>query len=162
MWKSSGGWRFTIDYRTLNKVITKEGLQITNMKEMLQSIGPGLKLSEWRDLTKGFYHMPHTRTVEPTLSYHLEVFISGRGFQWDSFRPKISSKKVYRTYEVYIDNLLFHGQNDEDFILNTREIFQICRNKGVILSAKKLLIGMTKVPFVGHEVDSLGLNMSQT
>jgi len=31
----------------------------------------------------------------------------------------------------------------------------------VILSAKKLVIVMTKVPFVGHEVDSLKLNMSQ-
>ena len=68
---------------------------------------------------------------------------------------------LYRTCEVYIDDLLFHGQNDEDFARNTREIFEICRNKGVILSAKKLVIGMTKVPFVGHEVDSLGLDMSQ-
>ena len=33
--------------------------------------------------------------------------------------------------------------------------------EGVILSAKKLVIGMAKVPFVGHEVDSLQLNMSQ-
>jgi len=31
-------------------------------------------------------------------------------------------------------------------------MFQICREKGVIFSAKKLVIGMTKVPFV--EVDS--------
>ena len=46
VWKLSGGWRFTIDYRALNKVITKgnhqiinEGWQIPNMKEMLQRIG---------------------------------------------------------------------------------------------------------------------------
>ena len=52
---------------------------------------------------------------------------------------------LYRTCEVYIDDLLFHGQNDEDFVRNTHEIFEICRNKGVILSAKKLVIEMTKV-----------------
>ena len=63
---------------------------------------------------------------------------------------------LYRTCEVYIDDLLFHGQNDEDFVINTRQIFQICREKGVILSAKKLVIGMISVPFVGHEVDSVG------
>ena len=57
--------------------------------------------------------------------------------------------------------MLFHGRNDEKFFLNTREIFEIYRNKGVILSAKKLVIGMTKVPFVGHEVDSLGLSIYQ-
>ena len=57
-------------------------------------------------------------------------------------------------------DLLFHGQKDDDFARNTREIFQIYREKEVILSAKKLVIGVTKVPFVGHEVDSPGLNMS--
>ena len=30
---------FTIDYRALNKVITNEGWQIPNMKDMLQRIG---------------------------------------------------------------------------------------------------------------------------
>ena len=31
----------------------------------------------------------------------------------------------------------------------------------MILSTKKVVIGTTKLPFVGHEVDSLGLHMSQ-
>ena len=31
--------RFIIDYRALNKVITNEGWQIPNMKDMLQGIG---------------------------------------------------------------------------------------------------------------------------
>ena len=79
----------------------------------------------------------------------------------ESMSVHILNGPLYRACEVYIDDLLFHGQNDEDFVLNTREIFEICRNKGVILSAKKLVIGMTKVPVVGHEVDSLRLNMSQ-
>jgi len=38
IWIPSGGWRFTIDYRALNKVITIDGWQIPNMKEMLQRI----------------------------------------------------------------------------------------------------------------------------
>ena len=44
---------------------------------------------------------------------------------------------------------------------NARDIFQTCREKGVILSAKKLVIGMERVSFVGHEVDSQGLNMTE-
>jgi hypothetical protein len=73
----------------------------------------------------------------------------------------ILNEPLYRTCEVYIDDLLFHGHDDDNFVCNAREIFQICREKGVILSAKKLVIGMAKIPFVGHDVDSLGLNMSQ-
>ena len=76
-------------------------------------------------------------------------------------RLHILNGPLYRICEIYINDLLFHGQNDEDFVLNTREIFEICRRKGVIMSAKKLVVGITKVHFVGHEVDTLGLNMSQ-
>jgi len=42
-----------------------------------------------------------------------------------------------------------------------REIFKICRAQGVILSAKKLVIGIKKVIFVGHDVGSLGLNTTE-
>ena len=63
---------------------------------------------------------------------------------------------LYRTCEVYIDDLLFHGQNKEDCVIITRQTFQICREKGVILSTKKLAIRMSNIQFVGHEVDSVG------
>jgi len=65
---------------------------------------------------------------------------------------------LYRICEVYIDDLLFFGQDDEDFVINTRQLFQICRENGVIFSAKKLVIGVSSVQFVGHELDSAGLN----
>ena len=48
---------------------------------------------------------------------------------------------MYRTCEVYIDDMLLRGQDDEDFVINTRQLFQICREKGIILSVKKLVIG---------------------
>ena len=57
-----------------------------------------------------------------------------------SMSVHILSGPLYRTCEVYIDDLLFHGQDDEDFLRNARDIFQICRMKGVILSTKKLVI----------------------
>jgi len=53
------------------------------------------------------------------------------------------------------------GQDDEDYFINTLQLFQICREKGVILSAKKLTIGMSSAHFVGHEVDSAGFNMTK-
>ena len=77
-----------------------------------------------------------------------------------SMSVHILSEPLYRTCEVYIDDLL-HGQDDEDFLRNARDIFQICREKDVILSAKKLEIGMERVTFVGHDVDSQGLNMTE-
>ena len=137
MVSSTPGWRFTIDYRALNKVITN---------------GFGLA-----DLTQGFYLMPLHKSY-----WAATAFISFRGiYEWTrvpmgilpsanffqkSMSVHILKGPLYTTCEVYIDDLLFDGQNDEDFVRNTHEIFEICRNKGVIFSAKKLMIGMTKVP----------------
>ena len=36
---NNGGWRFIIDYRSLNKVISNEGWQIPHMTEMLTRVG---------------------------------------------------------------------------------------------------------------------------
>jgi len=52
------GWRFTVDYRSLNMVISNEGWQIPNMKEMLVRIGSKRpKCFGVADLTQGFYQM---------------------------------------------------------------------------------------------------------
>jgi hypothetical protein len=37
--KPSNGWRFTVDFRNLNKVISNKGWKIPNMKEIIERIG---------------------------------------------------------------------------------------------------------------------------
>ena len=68
---------------------------------------------------------------------------------------------TFRTCKVYIDDRLFHGKNEDDFVTNRKDIFQMCMENGVILSAKQLVNGMVKVTFVGHNIDSKGLNMTE-
>ena len=91
-----------------------------------------------------------------TDSFHAQISF----FFQKSTSVHILNGPLYRTCAVYIDDFLFHGQNDEDFILNTSEIFEICRNKGVILSAKELVIGIPRCPSLGMRL-TLGLNLSQ-
>ena len=67
---------------------------------------------------------------------------------------------LYQICEVYID-LLVYGHDDADFVANVRTIFQKCRDKTVTLSGKKLYLVFDTVPFVGHELDATGINMSQ-
>ena len=73
------------------------------------------------------------------------------GLPFAIFSQKIISVHIFngprhRTCEVYTDDLLFH---DENFVISTRLIFQIFSGKGVILSAKKLVIDMGSVQFLG-------------
>ena len=91
--RKPGGWRFIIDYRALNKVITNESWQIPSMKEMLQRIG-SLKPSMFgvADLTQGFFQMPlHKDCWDAPL---FEEFTNECESQWDSYHQRTSSKRV--------------------------------------------------------------------
>ena len=64
----------------------------------------------------------------------------------------------YQIYEVYIDDLLVYGHDDDDFVTSVRTIFQKCRDKIFTLN---IYLGLDTVPFVGHDLDATGINMSQ-
>jgi len=138
--KPSEGWRITIDCRALNKVsFTNEGWQTPNMKKMLRIGSLKSKVFGVTDLTQGFYQMPLEERCWPSTA-----FISFGGiYEWKrvpmgllpsanffqkSMSVHILSGPLYRTCEVYIDDLLFHGQDDDNFLRNVRDIFQICRS----------------------------------
>ena len=68
---------------------------------------------------------------------------------------------IYQICEVSIDELLIYGSDDDRFVQNVCTIFQKCREKIVTFSAKNLYLGIDTVPFVGHALDSTGINMTQ-
>ena len=77
--KPTKGWRFTVDFRNLNKVTSNEGWQIPNMKEMIGRMGSQrLARFAMADLTSGFSQMP---LGEPCRQY--TAFITFRGiYEW--------------------------------------------------------------------------------
>jgi hypothetical protein len=169
----SNGWRFTIDYRGLNKVITNQGWQIPNMSEMLQRIGSlRPKFFGIADLTSGFFQMPITDG-----SMQSTAFITFRGiYEWTrvpmgllpsaNYFQKMMAEYVlhgliYIICEVYIDDLLIYGRTEEEFLRNVETIFNRLREFNVTLNPKKVHLGLSKIQFVGHEIDAEGINMSQ-
>jgi hypothetical protein len=166
-------WRFTIDYRNLNKVISNEGWQIPNMKQMLQRIG---SIHPTRfgiaDLTSGFFQMPlaeHCRSFTAFITFRgiyewtrvpMGLLPSANFFQ-KSMSEYVLTGLLYKLCEVYIDDMLIYGRTDTEFIDNVRLIFQRCRDKNVTLNALKLQLGKDHVEFVGHGIDATGINMTQ-
>ena len=143
------------------------------MKEMLVRIGAKRpKFFGVANITQGFYQMPlHENSRAPS------TFICFRGvYEWtrvpmglfpsaNFFQKSMSCyvfhEPLYQIREVYIDDLMIYGDDDDCFVQNVRTIFQKCREKNVTLSAKKLYLGFDTVQFVGHELDSTGINMTQ-
>ena len=69
----------------------------------------------------------------------------------------------YTTYERSIYDMLIFGTNEDNFWANTHKVFQCCHERNVTLNAKNLnaKIEFDTIPFVGHDIDAKGINMSQ-
>ena len=77
--KPNGGWRFTLDFRGLNKAIIKTGGQIPHITNMLERLGrkhPNIFGSA--DLTQGYFQMPLSVECQKATA-----FITYRGlYEW--------------------------------------------------------------------------------
>ena len=63
--------------------------------------------------------------------------------------------------EVYTDDLLINGRNEEEFLRNVETVFERLREYNVTLNPKKIHLGLITISFVSHDIDSEGINMSQ-
>ena len=59
---------------------------------------------------------------------------------------------LYQACELYIDDILVFGKDEEDFLTNLKKVFERLRKHRVTLNPKKCRFGMEKVEYVGHVV----------
>jgi hypothetical protein len=64
--------------------------------------------------------------------------------------------------EVYIDDVIIHGQDEITFLHNVREVFERFRKYNVTLNPKKCKLGLDSIEFVGHEFDFEKMSFSRT
>jgi hypothetical protein len=61
-------------------------------------------------------------------------------------------------YEGYIDDLIVHGQDDPDLLLNLRQVFERCQQFRIAFNPKKSKIGLDPIDWVGHQLDADGIH----
>jgi hypothetical protein len=171
--KPKGGWRFTVDFRGINRVIDNQGWQLPNIKDMLTRIGARRpKIFGAADLTMGYFQMPLDAQ-----SRRATAFVTFRGiYEWTrvpmgilpsanffqrTMQEDVLAGLLYQICEVYIDDLLIMGDTEEEFCDHLCKVLSRLRDKRVTLNPRKVKLGLTKTEFVGHEIDAEGINMSQ-
>jgi hypothetical protein len=68
---------------------------------------------------------------------------------------------MYICAEAYIDDVIVHGKNEDEFIKNLRTVFLRFRKYNVKLQPSKMKIGLTNVEYVGHTIDKEGLHFAR-
>jgi transposase InsO family protein len=170
--KPNEKWRFCIDYQPLNACCEGDGWNLPNIQQMLQRLGSHRpKLFAVMDLTSGYHQAPLNIS-----SRVFTAFITFMGiFEWlrvpmglkgaASYFQKVLSTVVllglvYYVCELYIDDIIVHGQDPESFLVRLRQVFERLRKHNITLNPEKCRFGLSSVEYVGHTIDETGLSFS--
>ena len=172
--KPDSKWRFCVDFRNLN-AITKltSGHPIPNIKQMLHRLGDQkAQYYATLDLTSGYFQAPlaeSARTFTAFITFmgifeflRVPMGVKGAASYFQQFvAVTVLAGLMYICTEAYIDDVIVHGKNEDDFISNLRKVFLRFRKYNVKLQPSKMKIGLTSVEYVGHKIDKEGLHFTR-
>mmetsp|Transcript_12868 Transcript_12868/g.21379 ORF Transcript_12868/g.21379 Transcript_12868/m.21379 type:complete len:1181 (+) Transcript_12868:947-4489(+) len=166
--------RFCLDFRRLNDATAPpEGWPIPNIPATMQRIGNHRpKFFAIMDCTSGYHQM-----LMAAASRIFTAFICFMGvFHWIRvpmglkgapayFQRMMASiilaGLLYIACEVYLDDVLVFGKDDDTFIKNLRSVFDRFRKHNIKLKPKKCVLGADTVEYVGHTINSDGVSFSR-
>ena len=172
--KPNGDKRFCIDLRALNKALEDQGWQIPNIKEMIDRVGAlNMTIFGSVDLTSGYHQFP----IEVSSAW-MTSFITFMGiFQWNrvpmgikpaanyfqmTMAQSVLEGLIYDICEVYIDDVLIYGRDEDEYISNLRSVFARLKERKVTINPDKCIFGASEIEFVGHVLDKDGASFSKT
>ena len=167
-------WRLTCDYRDINDITTEVGWPLPNISQTMQRIGQHKsKIFAKFDMTHGYFQCPLSTTASM-----LTAFITFMGiFRWlrvpqglkgaASHFQRVMSRIVlagllYVIYELYIDDILIHAKDDEEFLFRLEEVFKRFQKYNIKLNPDKCEIGLNKIEFLGHLITEEGITFTDT
>ena len=171
--KPNGKWRFCIDFRQLNLLITDGGWPLPRIDEVLERVGQKHpKIFGKMDLTSGYHQMPLAAD-----SRQYTAFKTAHGlYEWlrvpmglrnaaayfqQRMATEVLNDIVHKDCELYLDDVLIHAQTEEQFLKSLEEILERFQARGIVLSPTKCSFGMSEVEILGHTVNSNGCHFSK-
>ena len=163
------GWRFCIDFRSLNVCCKGMGWPIPNIRHMLQRIGN--KRPQYfgkLDLTSGYHQAPIAKSSRRYTAFmtHLGVY------EWNRVAMGLKGAApwfqgilamvvllglIYVACELYIDDLLIFGNTEEEFCSNLDLVLTRLGEYNITVNPDKCELGVEQLEFVGHVVNKEGL-----
>jgi len=171
--KPDGTWRFCIDYRQLNNASKSLGWPIPNIELLLRRVGKySPKYFGKFDLTSGYH-----QTAMSTESRSLTAFITAFGtYEWlrcpfglkgapayfqRAMNTEVLIDLLYQICEVYLDDILFWGATEEEYLQRLEILLDRLSNKGITINPKKCSLGLEQIEYTGHVLDKYGISFSQ-
>jgi hypothetical protein len=162
--------RLVLDYRALNDHMNWPLRNISHMIERIRALKPK-KFAKF-DMTKGYWQLG----LAPAMMRQATAFITWMEiFVWNRIPMGLQSAASYFQYcilmmvlvglayiicEGYIDDIIVHGQDDSDLLVNLRQVFERCRQYRIVFNPTKSNIGLDRIDWMGHQLDADSIHFS--
>ena len=163
--------RLVLDYRALNEFVGHMNWPLSDISHMIERIG-ALKPKKFAkfDMTKGYWQLGLASAVRQATAFIIWMGI----FVWNRIPMGLQPAASYSQYcmlmivlaglayvicEGYIDDIIVHGQDDPDLLVNLRQVVfeRCCRQYRIAFNPKKSKRGLEIV----SEIDHLSKNIMQ-
>ena len=72
----------------------------------------------------------------------------------------VLAELAYLICEGYIDDIIVHGQDVPDLLINLRQVFERCRQYRFAFNPKKSIMVLDRIDWTGHQLDADGIHFS--
>ena len=166
--KPNGTYRFTNDFRKLNKYFQKEGTTQVDVWRKLWEIKPAWKYFMKIDLKDGFFGIP----VDETLSRLFGFMYGSRRFVWVRLPQGWLWSSVFfceRIAEIlkgldtpqYSDDVLVGAETPSELFEKAVEVYRRFNEFGVKVNYDKVKWLTTKLTFLGYEIEDGRLSLRE-
>ena len=164
--KKSGKLRICIDPRPLNKALKRERYPIPTMDDILPQLAKSKFFSKL-DLSNAYWHVKLDEESSKLTTFQTPY---GR-YRWKRlpFGTSVSSEIFQKRLDQALeglqgvigvsDDIIVHGQTEEEHDLNLKNLLDLCRRVGLRLNREKAEIKKNEISFLGHLITSNGLKI---
>ena len=168
--KKDGSTRWAVDYRPLNKMTIKDSYPLPSINENLEKL-QGSQIFSTLDAAGAYHCVPVAEQARPMLAFvtpfgvhtfkRMPFGASNSGPCFARFMEMLISKLRSPWTLCYLDDLMVHTINTKQHVEELRKVFQMHREAGIKLKAKKTDLFEVQANYLGYKITQQGVCMRE-
>ena len=166
--KKDGSYRMCVDLRKVNAVTKRDVYPLPNIEDALHSLRGAIYFSSL-DLNNGYWQFPIKSSDREKTAFitqdglyefnKMPFGLTNAPALFQRAMDTILAGLKWNSCLVYLDDVVVFGPDFQTHLERLKLVFDRIREAGLTLKAKKCALGVKRMLFLGHIVDSEGIKM---
>ena len=166
--KKTGDWRVCIDYRRLNDVTLGDSYPLPRIETLLSKAG-GHRIYSAIDASNAYHCIPMEEASKSLTAFvcpaglfqfrRMPFGLKGAPGCYSRFIDTALSQLGTNNLNVYLDDILIYNNDMGRHLDRLEEVLEVHKQSGIKINAKKTVLFVERVPYLGHMLSVKGVEM---